>query len=162
MSFAPGGTEDDFYGPDWRDHAVDAGWLDPRDYSLGAFDILMERQRQETEEGWSAEHDDKHIRGEMATVAAIYAHTDRDRFDALRAFWPATWDEKWHKPKTRREDLVRAGALIAAEIDRLDRAEKQERDELHRAEMEELQHQEEQRELERVEMEEHFRRNPHG
>lgn len=31
-----------------------------------------------------------------------------------------------------------------------------------RAELEEVQHQEEMRELERMEMEEHFRRHPHG
>jgi len=33
--------------------------------------------------------------------------------------WP--WDPKWWKPKDRRRDLVRAAALIIAEIDRHDR-----------------------------------------
>ena len=35
--------------------------------------------------------------------------------------WPHTWDASWWKPKDRRRDLVRAGALIIAEIERLDR-----------------------------------------
>jgi hypothetical protein len=34
-------------------------------------------------------------------------------------YWP--WEDKWWKPKDRRRDLVRAGALIVAEIERLDR-----------------------------------------
>ncbi|MEB3421767.1 hypothetical protein VK682_24660 [Salipiger manganoxidans] len=34
--------------------------------------------------------------------------------------WP--WDRKWWKPTTPRRDLVKAGALIVAEIERLDRA----------------------------------------
>jgi hypothetical protein len=38
---------------------------------------------------------------------------------AFFAVWP--FDGSWLKPKSAREDLVRAGALIAAEIDRLDR-----------------------------------------
>jgi hypothetical protein len=34
--------------------------------------------------------------------------------------WP--WDRKWWKPTDRRRDLVKAAALILAEIERLDRA----------------------------------------
>jgi hypothetical protein len=34
--------------------------------------------------------------------------------------WP--WSREWWQPKDRRRDLVRAGALIVAEIERLDRA----------------------------------------
>jgi hypothetical protein len=34
--------------------------------------------------------------------------------------WP--WDLKWWKPTTPRRDLVKAAALIVAEIERLDRA----------------------------------------
>lgn len=124
MSFAPGGTPEDFFGPDWRDHAADAGWFDPDDYSPGAMAILRERERQETEKGYTADHDDMHIRGELATVAAIMALTDVHRYDGFKAFWPGTWDVRHYKLEDRRSDLVRAGAYIAAEIDRLDRLEK--------------------------------------
>ncbi len=36
--------------------------------------------------------------------------------------WPESWASCWFKPKDRRRDLIKAGALILAEIERLDRA----------------------------------------
>lgn len=85
-------------------------------------DIAAERQRQIETEGWSIEHDDSHSDGELARAAACYAYDDRKKYKAAAPVdWP--WSQAWWKPKTKREDLVRAGALIAAEIDRLDRLE---------------------------------------
>lgn len=89
-------------------------------------DVRDERLRQITQEGWSAEHDDAHDKGEMAAAAATYAlHGLRGGFfGRWRAtMWP--WGSEWWKPKDRRRNLVRAGALILAEIERLDRAEAQ-------------------------------------
>jgi hypothetical protein len=86
-------------------------------------DIYEERQRQIDIEGWTPEHDDEHSEGEMAMAAACYAvsdkvgHIDRDPF--LLAFWP--WLKKSWKPKDQRRDLIKAAALIVAEIERLDR-----------------------------------------
>lgn len=82
----------------------------------GAGLIAAERKRQVSEEGWTPEHDDEHELGELATAAACYAlHDIKDEW------WP--WYEKWWKPSAdRQRDLVKAGALIAAEIDRLERA----------------------------------------
>lgn len=95
----------------------------------GIESIAAERQRQIEIEGWSPEHDDEHDAGEMAAAAAAYtfsgylsSNTRVYPADPL-GFWP--WDVSWWKPKGAREDLVRAGALIAAEIDRLDRADEQ-------------------------------------
>ncbi|MEM7069834.1 MAG: hypothetical protein AAF478_13230 [Pseudomonadota bacterium] len=90
-------------------------------------DIAAERQRQLEKEGWTLEHDDTHINGEMATAAACYALAVVDEQDGgiLRLpdktpyVWP--WDDKWWKPCDRRRNLVKAGALIIAEIERLDR-----------------------------------------
>jgi hypothetical protein len=95
--------------------------------------IAAERARQVSEEGWTPEHDDQHEGGEIARAAACYAYvascTDLVReVDALskdgasdivmiRRSW--SWDWKFWKPKDRIRDLVRAGALCAAEIDRL-------------------------------------------
>jgi hypothetical protein len=82
-------------------------------------------ERQVEGEGWTTEHDDTHTDGEMSAAAAAYAFSAfiGMSYRAFAAepigFWP--WDVEWWKPKTPREDLVRAGALIAAEIDRLDR-----------------------------------------
>jgi Lar family restriction alleviation protein len=97
-------------------------------------EIAAERRRQIEVERWAPEHDDKHERGEMASAAGVYAlaagsHDYRwvlrgspvnDYLAAAMKLWP--WDVSWFKPTDRRRDLVKAGALIVAEIERLDRA----------------------------------------
>lgn len=109
-------------------------------------DVLAERRRQVEAEGWSSDHDDEHIDGSLALAAACYAEgpSGRSRVEAVTVdvsggrgetpvwaerkvlvptIWPRTWHPSWWKPATdRRRDLVRAGALIIAEIERLDRA----------------------------------------
>jgi hypothetical protein len=76
-----------------------------------------ERQRQIEKEMFTASHDSMHSRGELAIVAACYAMPYRGFLNTDH--WPKTWDRRWWKPKSRMRDLVRAGALIAAEIDRI-------------------------------------------
>lgn len=90
-------------------------------------DVLAERRRQVGVEGWTPEHDDLHGEGELAGAAACYAlyrsHVAPDELmgeGIIEMSWP--WDVAWWKPKDRRRDLVRAAALIIAEIERLDRA----------------------------------------
>lgn len=91
----------------------------------GVIAIADERYRQQLQEGWTPDHDDKHIFGDMARAAACYALIGGSSSRSLWTgdipnFWP--WAGKWWKPSDCRRDLVKAGALIAAEIDRLDRA----------------------------------------
>lgn len=93
----------------------------PDRLTKAAQDVLAERQRQVTAEGWTPSHDDEHDGGAMATAAACYA-LGREGVSGVRefvSFWP--WDRKWWKPKDRRSNLVRAAALLLAEIERLDR-----------------------------------------
>jgi hypothetical protein len=85
-------------------------------------DIAAERRRQIEKEGWTPEHDDAHDNDQMAQAAAAYALATFAPWEAKRRIWP--WDLKWWKPRGHRENLVRAGALIVAEIERLDRAAK--------------------------------------
>lgn len=86
----------------------------------GASLIAAERIRQITEEGWTAEHDDLHEIGEMALAAICYASSHLHWFPIdIEKAWPWSWE--WWKPKDDITNLVRAGALIAAEIDRLKR-----------------------------------------
>lgn len=81
--------------------------------------VFAERARQQSEEGWSTAHDDRHRMGELAQAAACYAaHPDLNP-NVRAVLWP--WNGTWWKPQDRRRDLVRAGALILAEIERLDR-----------------------------------------
>ena len=78
-------------------------------------DIAAERLRQVEAEGWTPAHDDDHNNGELADAAACYA-----RGKQMSAVWP--WDDGWWKPADQRRNLVKAGALIVAEIERIDRA----------------------------------------
>jgi hypothetical protein len=101
--------------------------------SQAAADVLAERQRQVSAEGWTHKHDDQHHDGSMALAAACYAcnaatWAERgSRFkpqDYQRMAWQGfrwPWAAKWWKPKSQRQDLIRAAALILAEIERLDR-----------------------------------------
>lgn len=95
-----------------------------------ARDVLAERQRQMDVEGWTPEHDDAHQGGQLARAAATYAITgssdgrtvvdDGSTPSVTARLWP--WEWPWFKPTNRRRNLVKAGALILAEIERLDRA----------------------------------------
>ncbi len=90
--------------------------------------IAAERQRQIDVEGWTPEHDDLHDDCELERAACAYAiyasHRVRHgRHNGVCPInWPNTWDHKWWKPDVDPiRNLVKAGALIAAEIDRLQR-----------------------------------------
>ncbi len=94
--------------------------------STAAQDVLAERNRQITAEGWTPEHDDQHGNGQMAVAAGYYAlacgwpHERDIGIGHKPAYWP--WHATWWKPAGQRRNLVKAGALILAEIERLDRA----------------------------------------
>ena len=107
----------------------------PKPQSNGVDSIAVERARQIEEEDFTDSYDDCATSGQLAKAAACYA-LHATRTDAYRAGfgdlnpdkkqanlqnWP--WVIDFWKPTTRRRDLVKAGALIAAEIDRLDRME---------------------------------------
>jgi hypothetical protein len=120
-------------------------------------DVIAERQRQVSLEGWTDDHDDTHDKGELAGAASCYAmkgvtytppnhypprktyaavveareHADKNSGTIREAVrlalgepkaprnWP--WDASWWKPLDRRSNLVKAAALLIAEIERLDR-----------------------------------------
>ena len=108
--------------------------------------IAQERQRQIEKEGWTPEHDDEHDGNELAWMAVCYTAPGQvfrksERQGGAIYFldcFPETWSIQWDKreydrlsdkpvdnfklqPKDRIRNLVKAGALIAAEIDRLQR-----------------------------------------
>jgi hypothetical protein len=87
-------------------------------------DIAAERRRQVEAEGWTAEHDDEHhTSGELAKAAACYA-TGNNRLTVNGTKGPHfiwTWGRERWKPSDPRRNLVKAAALIVAEIERLDR-----------------------------------------
>lgn len=96
--------------------------------SQAAQDVLVERQRQIHEEGWTPEHDDKNYSdGELSDAAVAYAIQPYCCSKSIPPSpWP--WTSDWWKPSTPRRDLVKAAALLIAEIDRLDRAAQKEQE----------------------------------
>ncbi len=84
--------------------------------------VIAERQRHQSVEGWTPEHDDEHCNGELAMAAVCYINETGtvNRNGGKPWGWP--WDASWWKPNARRRNLVKAGALILAEIERIDRA----------------------------------------
>ncbi|MGS3470702.1 ead/Ea22-like family protein [Klebsiella quasipneumoniae] len=96
--------------------------LESRTVNAAAAAVLAERKRQVAAEGWTPGHDDEYEHGELADAAGCYALSS-ELFDCAGEPprpWP--WPDEWWKPTNRRRDLVKAGALILAEIERLDRA----------------------------------------
>ncbi|KSV16332.1 hypothetical protein DA01_03575 [Dehalococcoides mccartyi] len=115
--------------------------------------IAEERKRQIEVEGFNAEHDDDvyHESGELALAAACYASPINlyqceitTRGTLYSDPWPNLWEgaqdkrkrrDPWFNiiepngslPSTERiRNLVKAGALVAAEIDRLQREQQNE------------------------------------
>lgn len=90
--------------------------------------IEAERRRQVEDEGFSAEHDAKLRRGNLALAAVAYAakavkdidyHNRSGGLEAAIRLWP--WQPSDYRPTPNDpiRELVKAGALIAAEIDKL-------------------------------------------
>lgn len=110
--------------------------------SAAIVDVARERTRQVNSEGWTSEHDDAHGDGSIALAGACYAMfaavsdearastdmpagltTDGEPITGWAAWlsiWP--WERRFWKPTDRRRDLVKAAALLIAEIERIDRA----------------------------------------
>ena len=96
--------------------------------------IAEERQRQIEIEGYSAQHDSQHNASELIYAAIAYVESAKvgvncsemgntDEHEIMRRktemgrYYPFGWS---FKPSTDIRDLVKAGALIAAAIDRLE------------------------------------------
>ncbi len=86
-------------------------------------DVAAERRRQIEVEGWMPDHDDRHRDGSLAKAAYCYAWAacglGMESPPPAPPGWP--WAATWWKPRDARSNLVRAAALLLAEIERLDR-----------------------------------------
>ena len=91
--------------------------------STGVKLIAKERARQIAEEECTDENDDRLVNGELVQAASAYQIFSPNEYcaHAAQTIWP--WSGKSWKPSNDPiRNLVKAGALIAAEIDRLNRA----------------------------------------
>lgn len=117
--------------------------------SIGIELICKERIRQIEEEGWDKEHDSEHDIGELSLAAVCYAAHVAGHQIFTMCYWgnsvifrdPWPWNDRWdkrYKYGDRKENpgnmvcnpnsltdvekldlLIKAGALIAAEIDKI-------------------------------------------
>lgn len=83
-------------------------------------EIHAERARQIAGEGHAVEGDDLYKALELPKAAAAYCLTASGQVGLGSMVWP--WPDCF-KPTTARRDLIKAAALIVAEIERLDRSE---------------------------------------
>jgi hypothetical protein len=105
--------------------------------STGVDLIAQERQRQIAVKGWTLEHDDDHIDGMLRVAAAHLLEEPDQRHDPagleiLSTLYPESWIKTLCEKHAAKPDsgefsgricrLTIAGALIAAEIDRLIRS----------------------------------------
>lgn len=98
--------------------------------SKAEIEIMGERTRQQEVEKFLPEDDDKYRDGELTKAAVCYVLHGQGGLkppfgdgegSLVSALWP--WSKVWWKPSSRKRDLIKAAALIKAEIERIDRAE---------------------------------------
>lgn len=107
----------DYDKPEQTEPADDTGRL----LTKAEVDVMAERRRQIDEEHFRTADDDNYVNGSLAAAASCYAMAaaSKNCLGWEPIGWP--WHRSWWKPTTARCDLVKAGALILAEIERLDR-----------------------------------------
>ena len=77
--------------------------------------IQSEREKQIARHGYSKEHDKIWLEGELAQAAAVYA---MPAYKRRVTDWP--FDMKFYRPEySRVDELIKAAALIVAEIERV-------------------------------------------
>lgn len=91
-----------------------------------AMQMIDEERRRQVAKGFSIGHDDGLTMGQLAHVAACYAagstKVTAQGQQKTTALWPSAWESQLLTAPTRLRQLVIAGALIVAEIERLQRA----------------------------------------
>lgn len=88
--------------------------------------IYKERRAQIYREAFVPQSDDKYTRGQLAIAAHCYTDFALEQIEGknpdpsiIPDQW--IWDKKWWKPSTPERNLVKAGALLLAEHERLER-----------------------------------------
>jgi hypothetical protein len=84
-------------------------------------EIIIEREAQPGK-GFTIVQDDLCTDGSIAAAASLYAHPAPPMYSDPRITHPIGWPREWaYNPKDRRANLIRASAMLVAEIERLDR-----------------------------------------
>lgn len=125
MEFAATGAQGDPHVGWIKHHPSERRPRQGGNMTTGTDLIAAERQRQIEVIGWTPEHDYEHSNDELLRAATCYigaaskvATEGRDVEDLVERIWP--WERSaWHPDPDPKRNLAKAGALIAAELDRL-------------------------------------------
>lgn len=98
------------------DYVRYSDYLEHLNLPPAAADVLAERQRQINVKGWTPEHDDTLTCGELAAAAISYIEPAE-----AENYWPVDWHDGSFRPSDERRNIVKATALLLAELERLDR-----------------------------------------
>ena len=83
----------------------------------GLEQIAEERVKQITQKNYTCSHDQQHKNKELLYAALAYLNSAIYGSNVGEEDWPSNWGE--FKSHGYENDLARAGALIAAELDRI-------------------------------------------
>lgn len=95
-----------------------------KDEEKSAIDLIAKERKRQISKGFNWRHDDEHNCHQLSDAAIVYAAPGPLRYQVMN-WWP--WDKKWLKEddsfttEGRIRELIKAGALIVAEIERLQR-----------------------------------------
>ena len=87
------------------------------DNSIGVDLIKQEREKQVLKHGFDSKHDLQYTDKELLRAAYTYLRVVLWPDTPWQSTWP--WDKEWFKDDGYIENLKKVGALVAAEIDRL-------------------------------------------
>ena len=90
-------------------------------HAQASIDVIDERVRQLESEDWDYAHDDQYVNKELVRAAVAYAKDGMNPYSKGLAPMDWPWGGDDWKPKDYRKNLVRAAALLIAEIERIDR-----------------------------------------
>jgi hypothetical protein len=97
---------------------------------MNTLELIRQERNRQIKKGFDSQHDDQEVNEELARAAAVYVMPERyrnieisslpvDERNLTRVFWP--YREEFKMSSNRRKDLIKAAALIVAEIERINR-----------------------------------------
>ncbi|MHC4621481.1 MAG: hypothetical protein ACYTEQ_27380 [Planctomycetota bacterium] len=90
---------------------------------MTGLELIAEERREQVEiHGYDAAHDRHNDQGELAESALCVLAMAQNHDGTAELYWPASWSYNWQQKveaKDRMGKLIVAGALIAAELDRM-------------------------------------------
>lgn len=85
-------------------------------------EIIAERNHQINDKGYTFKNDDAYINNELIDASIAYILNATGNATLATDCWP--WNLEYFKPSEKRRDIIKAIALLIAEVERIDRRNK--------------------------------------